>query len=262
MWTSPVLKFEAPVSDGRHRFDYGLAIQGSAAVGGCKSAEVRQLEVDSDDAMYDFIPKRRRLTYTANPKVIEEINKTLGQYAQDVTEPVLPLTLPVHLGDFENSLIRREIQAPVADPQGNMPDRNSTCEISQLEITRLDALNRALIKIHESDRAIMAGVMKFMKRLTETAERPDAQIDWIQSEVKHARPVDMMRAVCRNAVSREAMLGQIHGVTLAVRRRDNALRLNLTPEQVRELVAKPVSSDMIQEEKPTLLDLGQRLFCE
>ena len=150
----------------------------------------------------------------------------------------------------------------MADPQGNMPDRNSTCEISQLEITRLDALNRALIKIHESDRAIMAGVMKFMKRLTETAERPDAQIDWIQSEVKQARPVDMMRAVCRNAVSREAMLGQIHGVTLAVRRRDNALRLNLTPEQVRELVAKPVSSDMIQEEKPTLLDLGQRLFCE
>ena len=34
---------------------------------------------------------------------------------------------------------------------------------------RLDALNRALIKIHENDTAIMAGVMKFMKRITETA---------------------------------------------------------------------------------------------
>ena len=54
----------------------------------------------------------------------------------------------------------------------------------------------------------------------------------------------------------------MQGVILAVRRRDNALRLNLTPEQVRELVAKPISSDMMQEEKPTLLDLGQRLFCE
>ena len=83
-----------------------------------------------------------------------------------------------------------------------------------------------------------------------------------QSELNVARPVDMMRAVCRNAVSRESILGQMQGVTLAVRRRDNALRLNVTPEQVRELVAKPVSSDMIQEEKPTLLDLGQQLFCE
>ena len=143
-----------------------------------------------------------------------------------------------------------------------MPDRNNTCEISQLEITRLDALNRALIKIHENDRAIMAGIMKFMKRITETAERPDAQIEWIRSDLNQARPVDMMRAVCRNAVSRETILGQTQGVTLAVRRRDNALRLNLKPEEVRELVAKPVSADMIQEEKPTLLDLGQRVFCE
>ena len=101
-----------------------------------------------------------------------------------------------------------------------------------------------------------------MKRITETAERPDAQIDRVQSELKQARPVDIMRAVCRNAVSREAMLGQKQGVTLAVRRQNNALRLNLPPEQVRELVAKPVSSDMTQEEKPTLLDLCQRSFYE
>ena len=85
---------------------------------------------------------------------------------------------------------------------------------------------------------------------------------WIRSDLSQARPVDMMRAVCRNAVSRETILGQTQGVTLAVRRRDNALRLNLTPEQVRELVAKPVSADMIQKEKPTLLDIGQQLFCE
>ena len=143
-----------------------------------------------------------------------------------------------------------------------MPDRNSTCEISQLKITRLDALNRALIKIHESDRAIMTRVIKFMKKITETAERPDAKIDWMRTELNQARPVDMIRAVCRNAVSRESILGQIQGVTLAVRRRDNAFKLNVTPEQVRELVAKPVSSDMIQKEKPTLLDIGQQLFCE
>ena len=139
-------------------------------------------------------------------------------------------------------------------------NKNEGCSL--ICIIALDALNRALIKIHENDRAIMAGIMKFVKRITETAERPDAKIEWIRSDLSLARPVDMMRAVCRNAVSRETILGQTQGVTLAVRRRDNALRLNLKPEEVRELVAKPVSADMIQEEKPTLLDLGQRLFCE
>ena len=86
--------------------------------------------------MYDFIPKRRRLTYTANTKIVEEVNTTLAQYAQDVTEPGLPLTLPVFQTDFENSMIRNEIQAPEPDPQCNIPDRNSACKISQLEITR------------------------------------------------------------------------------------------------------------------------------
>ena len=124
-----------------------------------------------------------------------------------------------------------------------MPDRNSTCEVSQLEITRLDALNRAMIKMHECDRAIMAG-RKFVKRVTETAERPNAQIEWMRREVNQARPGDMMRAICRNAVSRESILSQTQGVTLAVRRQDNALRLDLTPDQVKELVAKPVSPDM------------------
>ena len=108
-------------------------------------------------------------------------------------------------------------------------------------------LFRSLIKIHECDRAIMAGMIKFVKNLTEAVERPDMQIEPLRAEINHARPIDMMRAVCRNAVSRETILGQMQGVTLAVRRRDNALRLNVTPEQVRELVAKPVSVDMSQE---------------
>ena len=178
--------------------------------------------------MYDFIPKRRRLTYTANTKIVEEVNTTLAQYAQNVTEPGLPLTLPVFQTDFENSMIRKELQAPEPDPQCNIPDRNSTCEILQLEITWLDALNRALIKIHECDRAIMAGVMRFMKSVTETTERPDAKIEWVRAELNQARPVDMMRSKRRNAVSRESILRQIQGVKLAIRRRDNALRLNLT----------------------------------
>ena len=103
---------------------------------------------------------------------------------------------------------------------------------------------------------------KFMKKITETVERSDAKIDWMRTELNQARPVNMMRAVCRNAVSRESILGQIQGVTLSVSRRDNELKLNFTPEQVRELVAKPVKSDMIQEEKPTLQDICQQLFCE
>ena len=73
-----------------------------------------------------------------------------------------------------------------------------------------------------------AGVMRFMKSVTETTERPDAKIEWVRAELNQARPVNMMRSKRRNAVSRESILRQIQGVKLAIRRRDNALRLKLT----------------------------------
>ena len=85
-------------------------------------------------------------------------------------------------------------------------------------------------------------------------ERPDADIAWIRTEISQGRPVHLMRAVCKIAVSRQAILGQVQRVMLAVKERDNALRSNLTPEQVREAVAKPVSPDLSQEQKPALLD--------
>ena len=46
---------------------------------------------------------------------------------------------------------------------------------------------------------------------------------------------------------------------LAVKERDNALRLNLNPEQAREAVAKPVSPDLSQKQKPALIDTNQQL---
>ena len=87
-------------------------------------------------------------------------------------------------------------------------------------------------------------------------------MDWIRAELTQVKPMEMMRALCRNAVNRKTLLGQVHGVTLAFRRRDNALRINLTPEQVRQVVGKPVSQDMVQEENLTLLYIRQQSFCK
>ena len=55
----------------------------------------------------------------------------------------------------------------------------------------------------------------------------------------------MMRAICRNAV-REKLLGEVQGVTLAVRLRDNLVRLGLEDQAVNELVARPVRTDKLE----------------
>ena len=59
-------------------------------------------------------------------------------------------------------------------------------EKTQLEFTRVKAINRALIKVHECDRAIMAGIMKFTKEIDKLKE--DSTKD-VSRYVRESNPV-------------------------------------------------------------------------
>ena len=241
-WVEEEWEPTAPVSDSRLRFDYTAAIAGSSAAGGCATVPVAS-DSDSDDVMMDFMPKKRKISYVPSNKVITHINNTLECYSEDADSPKLELTLPVYLPDFETSLVRSTVQAPHPDADENYPDKTSVVEVTQLEVTRIEAINRALIKVHECDRAIMAGMMKFSKEIDGLKEQPNKDVS---RYIANSNPVEMMRAICRNAVVREKLLGEVQGVTLAVRRRDNLVRLNIEDETVNELVARPLRVDKVE----------------
>ena len=86
----------------------------------------------------------------------------------------------------------------------------------------------------------MAGMMKISKEIDGLKEQPNKDVS---RYITNSNPVEMMRVICRNAVVREKLLGKAQGVTLAVRRRDNLVRLGLEDEAVNELVARPLRTD-------------------
>ena len=134
--------------------------------------------------MYEFQNKRRRVTFKPRDKISKEIYKTLRCYENDVYTPQLPITLPMCLADFPQSGLRDEVQAPEPDNAGKLPDNDDLLYVTQLEATRLDGLNRSLIKLHENDKAMMSGMMQYIKMLEEaTGARHE------QTEVN---PRDMM----------------------------------------------------------------------
>ena len=149
----------------------------------------------------------------------------------------------MRLADFLPSSLRDEVQAPEPDSAGKLPDNDDLLYVTQLEITRLDGLNRSLIKLHENDKAMMSGMMQYIKTLEERAKARE-----VESEVK---PRDVMQAICRNAAVREKIIGQAQGVTLAVRRRDNAMRCNFTDRQSKHEVTRQML-EITQHEGPTL----------
>ena len=231
------------VTDNRHRYDFHAAIMTRKQLKGCKAYELPADHSDSDDPMYEFKSKRRRVTFKPRDKIRKEMNKTLRCYENDIYKPELPLTLPMCLADFPPSSLRDEVQAPEPDSAGKLPDNDDLLYVTQLEITRLDGLNRSLIKLHENDKAMMSWMMQYIKTLEERAKARE-----VESEVK---PRDMMQAICRNAAVREKIIGQAQGVTLAVRRRDNAMRCNFTDRQSKHEVTRRML-EIAQHEGPTL----------
>ena len=114
---------------------------------GCQAHELSADHSDSDDPMYEFQSKRRRVTFKPRDKISKEINKTLKCYENDIYRPELPLTLPMCLADFPQSSLRDEVQAPEPDSAGKLPASHDLLYATQLEITRLDGLNRGLIEV-------------------------------------------------------------------------------------------------------------------
>ena len=89
----------------------------------------------------------------------------------------------------------------------------------------------------------MSGMMQYIKSLEEIGTN--------QGMMAQQTPRDMMQAICRNAAVRQKIIGQAQGVTLAIRRRDNAMRCNFTERQSKHEVTRQ-TLEVAQREGATL----------
>ena len=68
------------------------------------------------------------------------------------------------------------------------------------------------------------------------------------------KPDEIISAACRNAHVREQCLAKSTAITLAVRRRDNAIRKGWRHRAISDAVSRPIMTDRETEEMPKLLE--------
>ena len=129
-------------------------------------------------------------------------------------------------------------EPPLAEPdkKGKRPDDESAVVITQKEVIRLEALNRAMIKIHEMDEAFISALLEKMD-LSELQEgqEPDNNI-----------VLDAMR---QSHLCKEDLLAEATAITIATRRRDNVMRQDISDFNMTGIVAHAI----LPEEKSLLM---------
>ena len=83
-WEEDVWRMTGPVTDNRYRYDYHAAVITSIQLKGYQAHELPADHSDSDDPMYEFQSKRRRVTFKPRDKISKEINRTLKCYENDI----------------------------------------------------------------------------------------------------------------------------------------------------------------------------------
>ena len=180
------------------------------------------------------------------------INKALDTYSDDYWEPELELGLPVCTADYPEMDIREKIPMPTADEQGYFPAHDDVLEVSQMEAGYLDKLNRVQLKVHQMDCAINIGLVTYFKNLKQ--QIAEGNITKIQEDMDKIKPAEIISAACRNAHVREQCLAKSTAITLAYRRRANAIRKSWSHRNISAAVSRPIIKENETEEMNRLLE--------
>ena len=183
----------------------------------------QQLSSSDDDLLFRGPPaKRRRVTFTPNDRISKSMNKALKAYDNELCMPTFAPGLEVNLNDFPDSMIAKEPPKPCADKCGKYPRDDDVIQSYQCEVMRLESMNRALVKLHETDEFLLTALFKKL---------------YCRSDVSdEGHVVDGLR---NNFVAREKLLAESTAICLAVRRRDNAKRVGQRSERLVATVSRP-----------------------
>ena len=199
--------------------------------------EQKTPEAESDSFAAIAASENRVLQYKPYDEFIQKINQTLQHYSKDYWNPELPATIELDLADFPESGMRKNPQSAVPDSEGCFPHETSTVDILQKEIIRLDASNRALLKLLQADRIYLKAIHTISK--TQLEEK---------NQTNQAKPLladlnSIVVALIRNHDRRENRLTENAGITLAVRRRDNSFRKYTVADEARDAVSATVIAE-------------------
>ena len=141
---------------------------------------------------------------------------------------------------------------PTADEQGYFPAHDDVLEVSQMEAGYLDKLNRIQLKVHQMDCAINIGLVTYFRNLK--LQIAEGNIAKIQEDMDKIKPDEIISAACRNAHVREQCLAKSTAITLACRRRDNAIRKSWPHKNISAAVSRPIIKKSETEEMSRLLE--------
>ena len=233
-------------------FDYAAVTESAIAIRPVETKQQKTLEFKGDEAMFSYKRRRRNRQYEPNIRYHELVNAKLKCYVQNCMSPDFPREIPIDLAQFPEGRVRSTPQLPTPDAAQKLPEEADTVEISQKEIIRLEAVIRALLKVHENDCMAVTTMQIYINELEDKLadEQEGPYVESNQSKV--------MAAVSKNCATREDLLAEALAVTLAVRRRDNALRIDVTPNVLNQIVSadlyKVVAECPIEEESQ-LIDI-------
>ena len=180
---------------------------------------------------------------------VKYINRTLETYRDDSWEPELELGLPVCTAEYPEMDIREKIPMPTADEQGYFPTHDDVLEVSQMEANKL---NRVQLKVHQMDCAINIGLVTYFRKLKQ--QIAEGNIAKIQEDMDKIKPDEIISAASRNAHVREQCLAKTTAITLAYRRRDNAIRKGWSHRNISAAVSRPIIKENETEEMNRLLE--------
>ena len=179
-------------------------------------------------------------TFTPSAAVLSPINKTLEMYRDSIWEPEFQKgEIPFCWEDFPESQVTRETSLSlVPDATTNYPTDANLVGLLQAEVRRLDDQNRAMIKLLESDEFFMSALADRFSQLNLQRTPAERAVKPFTDEMQ------VIDALQINLFKRQELLGVNQGILTATRRRDIAVRRDLTQDARRMIVSKRFDSPL------------------
>ena len=216
-WKANSLCCTMPQSNHYRSYNYKRALQAAARM----APEEVKFEVQHEPAekrrkiMHRSLLSTKRSTFVPDEDILKKIDKTLDEYAENPFQPEFEVCIDLCMADFTPSNILSEPPNAEPDMHGKRPTDDDEVMLTQREILRLESLNRAMVKIHETDEAFLSAMLANMdiSKLGEPTDEPDEVV--------------VLEAMRQNQLRKEDLLAEATAITIATRRRDNVMRQNV-----------------------------------
>jgi hypothetical protein len=161
-----------------------------------------------------------------NSRIAKAVNSTLACYERDAYAPTLP-DVAADCTGCHSLQFGSVPKQPVSTSDEHRPTGATFMNVTQTEAVQLEANDRALALLTEQDSFLMPALINYIRRREDAGNLTQDDLD-LRS---------VINGLSSNMVMRENVVGSNLGLITAVRRRDNAERLEGDPVSVSQAVS-------------------------